>query len=80
MWEIIEKAVNNKKWHNDLDGVLHDIFWMSKMCAQELDATTRLFKVKITGAGRKSLFIFKVICGPGDDAEPVLTFMLRDED
>lgn len=79
-WAIIDKAVKNKKWCNDLNGVLHDIFWMSKTYYRKLDSTTRIFKVIITGAGRKRNYDFKVICGPGDTPEPVFTFMLPNED
>ena len=79
VWAIIEKAVNNPKWHNDLAGVLHDICWMSRF-GRAVDPTTRLFKVVIKGAGRKSKFTFKIVCGPGDTPEPVLTIMLPEED
>jgi len=76
---IIEKAVSNKKHCNDLDGVVHDVLWMSRF-GQHLDASTRLFKVIIKGAGRKSVYVLKIVCGPGDDAEPVMTVMLPEED
>ena len=46
VWVIIEKAVNNRKWHNDLAGVLHDICWMSRF-GRSLDPTTKLFQVII---------------------------------
>ena len=32
VWAIVDKAVKNKKCYNDLNGVLHDILWMSKAC------------------------------------------------
>lgn len=81
VWAIIDKAVKNPKWHNDLNGVVHDILWMSKANkTRRYDATTHLFKVIIKGAGRQSVFEFKIICGPGDQAEPVLTIMGVDED
>lgn len=80
VWAIIEKAVNNKRWCNDLNGVLHDVFWMSKTYYRKLDSTTRIFRVIITGAGRKRNYDFKFVCSPGDTPEPVLTIMLPDED
>lgn len=80
VWDIIEKAVNNKRWMNDLNGVIHDMLWMSKVMKRDLSPTTRLFQVIIKGAGRQSKFTFKSVCGPGDNAEPVITIMLPSED
>ncbi len=77
---IMERAVANKKHCNDFAGVLHDMLWMSKVYKRQVDPTTVMFRVKITGAGRKSVYDFKMVCGPGDDAEPVMTIMLPDED
>lgn len=80
VWAIIDKAVKNKRHCNDLNGVVHDILWMSKGYARTLDERYRLFRVIIKGAGRNSTYTFKIACGPGDDAEPVLTIMLPEED
>jgi hypothetical protein len=79
VWAIIDKAVNNPKHCNDLAGVLHDISWMARF-GRSLDQSTTLFQVIIKGAGRKSKFTFKIVCGPGDNAEPTLTIMLPEED
>ena len=81
VWEIVERAIANKHWRNDLNGVVHDILWMSRHGkVADLDASTILFRVIIKGAGRRSLYAFKVVCGPGDAGEPVITVMLPDED
>ncbi len=77
---IMQKAVENKRWGNDYAGILHDMLHMSKVYARTLNASTRLFRVIIRGAGRQSNYDFKIVCGPGDNAEPVLTIMLPDED
>ena len=77
---IMERAVTNKKHCNDFAGVLHDMLWMSRVYKREIDPTTVAFRVKITGTGRKSVYDFKMVCGPGDDAEPVMTIMTPDED
>ena len=34
----------------------------------------------VTGRMRPTLHRLKAVCGPGDDAEPVITVMLQDED
>jgi len=80
VFALIEKAVDNEKYLNDFAGVWHDILWMSKTCAHRSTETTRWFKVIITGTGRRRYHELKIVCGPGDDAEPVLTVMLPEED
>ncbi len=80
VWDIIDRAVKNPKWCNDLNGVLHDVFHMSKAFYRELSPATRVFQVIIKGAGRKSTFTFKMVCSPGDDAKPVMTIMLPEEE
>ncbi len=77
---IMERAVQNKRHCNDFKGVWHDILWMSKACGRVVDESTRIFPVTITGAGRKRLYHFKIVCGPGDNGEPVMTIMLPEED
>jgi hypothetical protein len=47
---------------------------------REIDETTRLFRVIITGAGRSRYHTLKIVCGPGDDGEPVLTVLMPEED
>lgn len=81
VFALMEKAVNHPKWCNDYKGVWHDILGMSKMnITRRFDPTTHLFKVIITGLGRKRTHELKAVCGPGDDAEPVITIMLPEED
>ena len=80
VFSIMEKAVSNRKHLNDFAGVLHDMLWMSRVMKRQVAPDTILFRVKITGAGPRSLYEFKMVCGPGDNAEPVLTIMLPEED
>ena len=80
VWSIIETAVTNPKCYNDYAGVLHDILYMSKVSYTPQGDDTRLFTVIITGVGRRKYHRFKIVCGPGDLGEPVLTIMLPDED
>lgn len=80
VWGIIDRAIKNKRWMNDLNGIVHDVLWMSKMMGRSINPSTRVFQVIIKGAGRQSKFTFKMACGPGDDAEPVMTIMLPEED
>ena len=81
VFTMIEQAVNHPKHCNDWRGVWHDICWMSrKNITHRYDATSHLFQVTITGLGRRKLHTLKIVCGPGDDAEPVLTVMMPTED
>jgi hypothetical protein len=80
VWAIIDRAVKNPRTFNSLDGVLHDILWMSRACKRTVDPTTVLFQVLINGAGRQKKFTFKMVCGPSDDGSPCLTLMLPEED
>lgn len=80
VFAIMQSAVENENYCNDYAGILHDMLWMSKVCGRSLNPSTRIFTVIIKGAGRKSKFTFKIVCGPGDQAEPVLTIMLPTED
>ena len=81
VFALMEKAVNHPKHCNDYLGVWHDILWMSrKYITHRIDPTCHLFEVIITGTGRKKIHTLKVMCGPGDNAEPVVTIMLPEED
>lgn len=79
-WAIVQRALENDKVVNDIDGIIHDVLWMSRAAGREVDPSTRLFQVIIAGSGPIDLHTFKIVCGPGDNAEPVLTIMLPDED
>jgi hypothetical protein len=63
----------------DEQGRLWDIVWMFKKQIQAGDQMT--FKVYVrNSAGRPRLETLIAVCGPGDDAEPVITIMLPNED
>ena len=77
---LIQRAVENEKYCNDYRGVWHDVLYMSRMAPVKRWQTGCLFRVIITGTGRKRSHTLKIECGPGDDGEPVLTVMLPEED
>lgn len=78
VYSLIEKAVASKHG-NDFAGVWHDILYMSKVYYKDIDPSRRLFQVKITGAGRKSIFTMIAEVGPKDidDASPAVTISMR---
>lgn len=80
IWAIVEAT-----GVEDPQAIIWDILYMSqKGICKRIDDTQHLFKVIITGKGggfgRIKKHTFKAVCHPGDDAEPVITFMLPEED
>jgi len=80
VWAVIERAVENPEAGNDLAGVLHDIFSMSRLVGRKVAEDRLRFTVVIRGAGKKTNFSFDLVRGPGDEGEPVLTLMFPGED
>ena len=68
----------------DESGRLWDILWMFRCAAAQFRGDTLLFKFYVRNQNReldrRDLVTLKAICGPGDDAEPVITIMLPEED
>jgi hypothetical protein len=69
----------------DERGRLWDNLWMFRCAAAKFTGSTLLFKLNVRNHNRgrldwRDLVTFKALCGPGDDAEPVLTIMLPEED
>ena len=67
----------------DESGRLWDILWMFRCAAAKFDGSTLLFKLHVRNINQDvtpPLVTLKAECGPGDDAEPVITIMLPEED
>ena len=69
----------------DETGRLWDIVWMLRCAAAKFDGDTLFYKLYVRNHNRerldrRDLVTLKALCGPGDDAEPVITIMLPDED
>jgi len=70
----------------DERGRLWDIVFMMRTAIQRnRDTDTIRFQLYVRNTKRekldkRDLVTLKAICGPGDDAEPVITIMLPDED
>ena len=80
VFNLVAKAVNNQSYANSFAGVMHDILHMSRAVGKPINESTVVFQVIIKGAGRKSIYDLKLSVGPGDDAEPVMTLMMKEED
>src|ERR1700733_13381830 len=66
----------------DFAGRVWDVFWMALVKMRQADGDTVRFAVSVLtdGVSNREVVELKAICGPGDDAEPVITIMLPDED
>lgn len=80
VYDIIDRAVKSPNHLNDFPGILHDILWMSRCNSKPLSESARVFDVVIKGAGRQAVYKMKIVCGPGDDLQPVVTIMLPEDD
>ena len=80
VYDLVQKAIKNKKYMNDYEGVIWDILNMS-LHSTKISETKQIFKVIITGVGRKRYHEMIVECGPKDidNLETVLTIMLPNE-
>lgn len=77
VWALVEMATSDKRYHNDVPGVIWDILWMSRHYCRKIDNQTTQFQVTITGTGRRRLHTLYIQCGPTDidDPAPALTVM-----
>ena len=69
----------------DESGRLWDILWMLRCQIRRSQGDALRFQLYVRNHNRerltrKDLVTLKAVCGPGDDAEPVITVMLPDED
>ena len=82
-----DDARRKPRVHQDEDGRLWDVLWMSACRAREIarsgrNASTALFQVIVVprpGHGRQRLRTLKLVIGPGDAGEAVATIMLPEE-
>jgi uncharacterized protein DUF6573 len=68
----------------DETGRLWDVLWMFRCAAAKFNGSTLLFKLYVRNhneeLSERDLVTLKGVCGPGDNAEPVITIMLPEED
>ena len=81
--KCVELTPAAKRACNDLKGRLWDVLWMLKLAVgrSRPDQDTVYFDVWcVVNRVKPQEVRLKSVCGPGDDAEPVLTIMLPEED
>lgn len=80
VFEVMRKAVENPRYCNDYAGILHDMLSMSKIMCRKISDSEIMFRVIIQGAGRSKYHDFKLVVGPGDQGEGVITILMPHED
>lgn len=76
VWNMIETGC--ERTGENPGGYVWDLCWLAKHTGKRLDPTTKLFKFSVPCPGRARTY--KIVCGPGDDLEPVFTIMFPNED
>lgn len=76
---------SERQAYQDESGRLWDVLWMAYLAARrksgESETLFQLYRVPRGGRGvRPRLTTLKMISGPGDNGEPVITIMQPDED
>lgn len=80
LWADLNTIPDTKSWQ-DSQGRLWDVLTMGiQAIARSKNKGTELLYPLIMHVGRKTYYTVKLVCGPGDDAEPVITLMCTDED
>lgn len=76
-------ADSHRQVYQDEAGWPWDVLWLARRAAQHSGITNCYYgldRVRRGGRGiRPRSVILKLVCGPGDNGEPVITIMLPDE-
>jgi len=78
-----EGEVLELKGGQSITGRLWDVLWMLRVASGIAANSDRLHfqvLVDVQGDGRRETISLWALCGPGDDAQPVITIMLEGED
>jgi len=78
-----EGEVLELKGGQSLTGRLWDVLWMLRVASGKAANSDRVHfqvLVDVLGNGRRQRVRLWALCGPGDDARPVITIMLEGED
>ena len=80
LWADINDIPESKDWQ-DSTGRLWDVLYMGQdAIRRSKEGGTVLVYSLIMHVGNRTNYTVKLVCGPGDDAEPVITLMRPDED
>jgi hypothetical protein len=78
-WGYVEDIPKSKRGIEDVEGRLWDVLWMASNAVRRSSGVETRFRL-VLRRGRKKYTTFKLVSGPGDHGEPVITIMLPWED
>ena len=80
VWALIED-IPEKHAHEDIQGRLWDVLWMARcaMAKSDRPSTETLYRLILHNNETDEVQL-KIVAGPGDSGEPVITIMLPDQD
>jgi hypothetical protein len=76
VWNLIKTSC--ERTGENPGGYVWDLCWLAKHTGKLLGLTTKRFKFSVPCPARAKTY--KIVCGPGDDLEPVFTIMFQNED
>lgn len=83
VWAMVEDIPPQLQGIQDARGRLWDVLWMASLAARRPGGSQTLYRLILdrNENGRRVHYAtLKMVCGPGDEAEPVITIMLPEED
>jgi hypothetical protein len=81
VWEAIEDIPPSKRGAQDVQGRLWDVVYMAALAARgSRPGATVVYYRLIMHQGRNTYKDLKMVIGPGDSGEPVITIMEPEED
>ncbi len=81
VWTLIEDIPERNTGFQSIDGRLWDVLWMAFCAIRGADAGgTALIYSLILQTTHMTHVTLKLVTGPGDHGEPVVTIMLPEED
>ena len=81
--QYVEPSESSKASGQSERGRANDLLWMLYLAIKKQPGAADLLMYEVifmNAAGKQETVSLKAICGPGDDAKPVLTVMLPHED
>jgi hypothetical protein len=79
VWALIEDIPPRFRGVQDIQGRLWDVLWMARCAARRGSGRETSYRLTLHH-GRRTRATLKLVSGPGDEGEPVITIMLPGED
>jgi hypothetical protein len=79
VWALINDIPARFDGIQDVEGRIWDVVWCARCAVVRTSGVETLYNL-ILHHGRRTNCTLKLVSGPGDDAEPVITIMLPQED